>query len=59
MSNFQDLLIFKNYTKPRAFISCSLREQDRWYVEWVEAVVQQMGFQPFGTVGNLNSVFWF
>jgi len=38
--------------KPRAFISCSLRSEDKPFVEFVEGLVQAHGFEPFGTVGK-------
>jgi len=38
--------------KPKAFISCSLRDQDKYVVNWVENFARQFGFEPFGTVGR-------
>lgn len=37
---------------PKAFISCSLRKQDKKFVDLVEYIVKKNGFQPFGTVGK-------
>lgn len=41
--------------KPLAFISCSLRNEDRKSIEWVESVVRQLGFEPYGTVGRFDA----
>jgi hypothetical protein len=38
--------------KATAFISCSLRSEDKPFVDYVEAIVRQMGFVPFGTIGR-------
>ncbi len=39
----------------RAFISCSLRQEDRAFIELVEGILQQHGIEPFGTVGRYSS----
>jgi hypothetical protein len=41
--------------RPRAFISCSLRVEDKPFVEFVEGVVRSHGFEPFGTVGRYTA----
>jgi hypothetical protein len=38
--------------RPKAFISCSLREQDMFFIDIVEDIVRKKGFLPFGTVGR-------
>jgi hypothetical protein len=38
--------------KATAFISCSLRSEDKPFVDYIEAIVRQMGFVPFGTIGR-------
>ena len=40
---------------PLAFISCSLRDEDRHFTNWVVKLTAQFGFQPFGTVGLLSA----
>lgn len=40
--------------KPRAYISCSLRPEDKAFVNLVEAITSQFGFQPTGTVGKYS-----
>jgi len=40
--------------KPKAFISCSLRGDDKHFVEWVEKNVRAYGMDPFGTVGKFE-----
>jgi len=41
--------------RPRAFISCSLREEDRPFVDYIEWIVMMCGFEPFGTVGRYSA----
>lgn len=41
-----------NHLVPRAFVSCSLRDEDKPFVEWMFAVIQRFGFQPIGPVGR-------
>lgn len=41
--------------QPTAFISCSLRIEDKSFVDYVEAIVRQMGFCPVGTVGRYDA----
>jgi hypothetical protein len=41
--------------RPTAFISCSLRTEDKPFVDYIEAIVRQMGFIPVGTVGRYNA----
>lgn len=41
----------KNYSKPKAFISCSVRPEDQAFNKAVERVVKRYGFEPTGTVG--------
>lgn len=38
--------------RPKAFISCSLRLEDKEFVEMVEHITTHLGFHPFGTVGR-------
>jgi hypothetical protein len=42
-------------TKPRAFLSCSLRKEDKDFVDIVEKITQHLGFHPFGTVGKYDA----
>ena len=37
---------------PKAFISCSVRQEDKTFVEIVEQIVKDNGFEPMGTVGR-------
>jgi hypothetical protein len=39
---------------PNAFISCSLREEDKPFVQYITAITRQFGFQPMGTVGMFS-----
>ena len=41
--------------RPSAFISCSLREEDKPFVNFIEAIVERFGFQPTGTVGKYSA----
>jgi hypothetical protein len=41
--------------KPMAFISCSLRQEDKPFVDRVEWLVKVFGFQPVGTVGKYDA----
>jgi hypothetical protein len=41
--------------QPTAFVSCSLRTEDKGFVDYVEAIVRQMGFCPIGTVGRYDA----
>ena len=41
--------------KPTAFISCSLRQEDKLFVNRVELLVRIFGFQPTGTVGRFDA----
>ena len=41
--------------QPRAFISCSLRPEDKPFVDFVEAITRSFGFQPMGTVGKYTA----
>lgn len=38
-----------------AFISCSLRSEDKPFVDYIESIVRQMGFLPMGTVGRYDA----
>jgi hypothetical protein len=42
----------QNIYKPKAFISCSLRNEDKDFVDLVINLTEQLGFEPFGTVGK-------
>jgi hypothetical protein len=42
----------KQQRRPLAFISCSTRQEDRPFVELVEAIIKRFGFRPAGTVGR-------
>ena len=37
----------------RAFVSCSLRDEDRPFVDFVCSILESYHIQPFGTVGKL------
>ena len=41
--------------QPTAFISCSLREEDKAFVDYVVRIVQLFGFRPVGTVGKYEA----
>jgi hypothetical protein len=41
--------------QPTAFISCSLRSEDKPFVDYVESIVRQMGFLPVGTIGRYDA----
>lgn len=41
--------------KPRAFISCSLRPEDKPFVDMVIAITKRFGFQPMGTIGKYSA----
>jgi len=41
--------------QPRAFISCSLRQEDKQFVDLVIAITRTFGFQPMGTVGRYSA----
>lgn len=38
-----------------AFVSCSLREEDKPFIEMVENILDQHRIQPFGTVGRYSA----
>ncbi len=38
-----------------AFISCSLRLEDKSFVDYVERIVVRMGFVPVGTIGRYDA----
>lgn len=39
----------------RAFISCSLRKEDKEFVDFVESLLKENGIEPFGTVGKYSA----
>ena len=41
--------------RPRAFISCSLRKEDKQFVDFVESILIDNGIEPFGTVGKYSA----
>jgi hypothetical protein len=41
--------------KPLAFISTSLLEEDRRFVELIEKLSKENGFEPMGTVGRYSA----
>jgi hypothetical protein len=41
--------------KPLAFISTSLREEDKSFVDLVVKITRENGFEPFGTVGKYSA----
>lgn len=41
--------------KPLAFISCSIRDEDRKFVNFIIKIVKMQNFQPFGTIGLLDA----
>lgn len=47
-----NIIMTNNTTKPKAFISCSLRPEDKQFIDYIIRVVDHFGFQPFGTVGK-------
>lgn len=52
-------MIPKNSTlqqrQPTAFISCSLRSEDKTFVDYIESIVKHLGFLPVGTVGRYSA----
>ena len=38
----------------KAFISCSLREEDKPFVELIEKILKKSKIRPFGTVGRFS-----
>ena len=40
--------------RPKAFLSCSLREEDKSFVDIVEQITKNLGFDPFGTIGKYD-----
>ncbi|EMO47266.1 hypothetical protein [Leptospira santarosai] len=45
----------KEYQNPKAFISCSLRNEDKPVVDWLTNLTRIFGFVPFGTVGKFTA----
>lgn len=45
----------KQIIRPKAFISCSLREEDQQFNNWIIRIAERFGFQPFGTVGKYSA----
>ncbi len=43
-----------NQTLAKAFVSCSLREEDKQFIDLVEDILRKHGIQPFGTVGKYS-----
>lgn len=41
--------------QPTAFISCSLRSEDKPFVDYVESIVRHLGFLPVGTIGRYSA----
>lgn len=41
--------------KPKAFISCSLRDEDEIFNNLIIQITEKMGFQPVGTVGKFSA----
>lgn len=41
--------------KPLAFISTSLRKEDKPFVDLVEEITRENGFEPYGTVGKYSA----
>ena len=41
--------------KPKAFISCSLRDEDKPFIDIVEEILRKHGIEPFGTVGKYSA----
>lgn len=41
--------------KPKAFLSCSLRKEDKEFIDTIEQITINLGFEPFGTVGKYNA----
>ena len=38
----------------RAFVSCSLREMDKPFVDYIENILLYYNIEPFGTVGRYS-----
>ena len=39
----------------KAFLSCSLRTEDRPFINFIEQILQQHGISPIGTVGRYSA----
>jgi hypothetical protein len=39
----------------KAFVSCSLRHEDKTFVDFVESILLSNGIEPFGTVGRYSA----
>ncbi|TGL55276.1 hypothetical protein EHQ61_00775 [Leptospira wolffii] len=40
---------------PKAFISCSLRAEDKAFIDWIVRLTKLFGFSPFGTIGKYSA----
>ncbi len=45
----------KEEIRPKAFISCSLREEDKDFVDFITRIVMRFGFEPMGTIGKYQA----
>ena len=45
----------EKYFVARAFVSCSLREEDKPFVKYVLNILKKFRIEPFGTVGMLSA----
>ena len=39
----------------RAFVSCSLRQEDKPFVDYIEQILKAYNIEPFGTVGKFSA----
>lgn len=39
----------------KAFVSCSLRDEDKGFIQYVEGILKQHGIDPSGTVGKYSA----
>jgi hypothetical protein len=39
----------------RAFVSCSLRQEDKPFVDYIERILKSHNIEPFGTVGKFSA----
>ena len=39
----------------KAYVSCSLRQEDKPFVDFVESILRENGIEPFGTVGKYSA----
>ena len=48
-------MLIQTIQPTKAFISCSLRREDKFFIDFVEAILIENGIVPFGTVGKYSA----